>query len=106
MSLADLYERLATIDTETVKEASEQEKVAADEDAAGRIVARGFMDELSKLAGEMDFKPTPVQRAGSKATGSGPGNVTPPTGPSSIVNPGGGAGMVATQKKFKKSVYE
>lgn len=50
MSLANLYEKLTSTDEEMAKEAEEHEKVAAEEEAAGRITARGFMDELNKLA--------------------------------------------------------
>lgn len=50
MSLADLYEKLAAVDHEAQAEQQEHEKLAAEEEAAGRITARGFMDELNKLA--------------------------------------------------------
>ena len=50
MSLVDVLEQLESVDEEMEKEASELEKIAAEEDAAGRIMARGFMDELNKLA--------------------------------------------------------
>lgn len=43
MSLVDILEQLDAVDEEMTKEAAEQ-------DAAGRIMARGFMDELNKLA--------------------------------------------------------
>jgi len=44
MELTDIHE-------EMVREDGEMMKVAAEEDAAGRIMARGFMDELTKLSG-------------------------------------------------------
>lgn len=51
MSLADLYEKIAAEDVEEqYEETSEIEKLAEEYDAAGRIMARGFMDELDKLA--------------------------------------------------------
>ena len=43
MSLADYLDQLDA-------EQDDFEKIAAEEDAAGRIMARGFMDELDKLA--------------------------------------------------------
>lgn len=57
MSLADLYAVMESQDYEMQKEASEMEKLAAEEDAAGRITARGFMDELNKLAEGMALPP-------------------------------------------------
>ena len=50
MSLVDVLNHLESVDEEMEKEASEMEKIAAEEEAAGRITARGFMDELNKLA--------------------------------------------------------
>ncbi|MHC4644900.1 MAG: hypothetical protein ACYTBJ_05330 [Planctomycetota bacterium] len=61
MSLADLYEKIATVDVEAEQERTELEKLAAEEDAAGRITARGFMDELNKLAAAMG--PLPGMKA-------------------------------------------
>ena len=52
MSLSELYESMAAHDEDLVKQAQEHEKLAAEENAAGRIMARGFMDELHKLAGD------------------------------------------------------
>jgi hypothetical protein len=43
MSLVDTYEKIAAADAERFEK-------LAEEDAAGRIMARGFMDELNKLA--------------------------------------------------------
>ena len=51
MSLVDLYAAMEESDHELTKEAEELEKLAAEEEAAGRIMARGFMDELNKVAG-------------------------------------------------------
>lgn len=49
-SLQDVYNQIASQDAELEKQASELIKQAEEEDAAGRITARGFADELSKLA--------------------------------------------------------
>jgi len=53
-TLTEVYEKLASVDP-TIKEqleqqATELEKTAEEEDAAGRIMARGFADELQKIA--------------------------------------------------------
>lgn len=51
MSLAEMYEKIASMDNEEqYEEISDVEKTAAEYDAAGRIMARGFADELNKLA--------------------------------------------------------
>lgn len=47
MSLAKFYETM-------VSDEEEIEKQAADEEAAGRIMARGFLDELHKLAEQVE----------------------------------------------------
>jgi len=57
MSLSDLFAQMEGHDDELKKEASELQKQAAEEDAAGRIMARGFMDELTKLGGLPGFVP-------------------------------------------------
>ena len=53
-TLTEVYEKLAAVDPvikeEVIKQASELEKLAEEEDAAGRIMARGFADELQKIA--------------------------------------------------------
>lgn len=52
-SLTELYnEVLVPQDEELEKQAGEMLKVAEEEDAAGRIMARGFADELHKLASD------------------------------------------------------
>ncbi len=71
MSLADMYEKIAAYDNEVEEqheELSEVEKVAAEHDAAGRIMARGFMDELNKLAQMPPTGPSPalVKKTGKK----------------------------------------
>ena len=50
MGLTELYNQIADSDEEFQKEAAELDKLAAEEEAAGRITARGFMDELMKLS--------------------------------------------------------
>jgi len=50
MSLANFLNELEAQDEEMNKEAEKMNKLAAEEEAAGRIMARGFVDELNKLA--------------------------------------------------------
>lgn len=49
-SLTEIHEKLAAADNVIAAQNAELEKEAAEEEAAGRITARGFYDELSKLA--------------------------------------------------------
>ena len=58
MSLTDLYNEMTTIDKQMEKEAEEMYKISAEEEAAGRFVARGFIDEINKLAQQMPRTPT------------------------------------------------
>lgn len=50
MSLVEFYNEMTQVDDELKKEAAEMDKLAADEEIAGRFTARGFLDELNKLA--------------------------------------------------------
>ena len=50
MGLTEFYTQMVSEEEEHVKQASDMEKMAAEEEAAGRIFARGFVDELNKLA--------------------------------------------------------
>ena len=59
MSLADFHAAMEENDHEMTKEAEGLEKLAAEEDAAGRIMARGFMDEMNKIA-ELDKEAGPI----------------------------------------------
>jgi len=50
-TLTDLYNQaIVPMDVELEKQATELVKQAEEEDAAGRIMARGFADEMNKLA--------------------------------------------------------
>lgn len=116
MSLAEFLNEMEAYDDEMNKEAAELEKMAAEEEAAGRIMARGFMDELNKLAQDMKFKPEVIQQTRTNKGGiqqpKKPGQLGgyeakgPPPPRSSVVSPGAGAGTKATQKKFRTSAYE
>lgn len=48
-SLTEIYEQLSVKDNELEKQAAELLKQAEEEDAAGRIMARGFAAELNSL---------------------------------------------------------
>ncbi len=50
-SIAEIYEQLSAKDVEYLEKQAAEARVAEEEDAAGRIMARGFADELRKLAG-------------------------------------------------------
>ncbi|MHC4644907.1 MAG: hypothetical protein ACYTBJ_05365 [Planctomycetota bacterium] len=78
MSLAALFEQMEFGDQEMAKEAEDQVKLAAEEDAAGRIMARGFMDELNKLAQKSPYAPRQQPTAGQKPIPHGPLKVPPP----------------------------
>lgn len=73
-TLTDLYNQaIVPMDEELEKQAAELVKQAEEEDAAGRIMARGFADELHKLAQPPPaFHGSPaLQRAGGKDPGYG-----------------------------------
>ena len=53
-SLTEFYDtQLVPLDAELEKQAAEMEKQAAEENYCGRIMARGFADELNKIANDM-----------------------------------------------------
>lgn len=54
-SLTDVYNKVASQDAELEKQAAVLIKQAEEEDAAGRIMARGFADELNKIAQPFDL---------------------------------------------------
>jgi hypothetical protein len=55
-NLTDVYNQFASIDDELEKQASEMVKQAEEEQFAGRIMARGFADEMNKLAGSPAYE--------------------------------------------------
>ena len=76
MSLVDIHEKLSSHDEVLEKEAAVEFDKLAEEDAAGRIMARGFMDELHKVAGGIQAigagktVPSGDYRTGAAARGS------------------------------------
>ncbi|RKX67345.1 MAG: hypothetical protein DRP42_00675 [Tenericutes bacterium] len=81
MSLVDTYEKIAMADAERFEK-------LAEEDAAGRIMARGFMDELNKLAAPIAtaVQPRPPARAARENAATLPGPAA--GGPRQMFNSG------------------
>jgi len=98
-SLTELYNQaILPMDEELEKQASELYKQAEEEDAAGRIMARGFADELNKLAqpnfGEnVGLKPRQAPKAPAvgpqdkKVTVGGGKTLNPVTGNQAVPKP-------------------
>jgi len=68
-NLTDVYNQLSAADAVYLEKHAAQVKIAEEEDAAGRIMARGFADELTKLA------------AGAPPVAQPPKQVVPPKQP-------------------------
>lgn len=49
-NLTDIHNQLSAADQVYLEKRAEQIKIAEEQDAAGRIMARGFADELTKIA--------------------------------------------------------
>ena len=49
-NLVDIYEQISARDMEYLEKAAAEKVAAEEQDAAGRIMARGFADELQKIA--------------------------------------------------------
>ena len=62
----------AGYDDGSVDDSSDYVKIASEYDAAGRIMARGFFDEFSKLAGALDTDVSPNQMTESPSAASTP----------------------------------
>jgi hypothetical protein len=68
-SLTELYnQQILPLDEELEKQASEMWKQAEEEDAAGRIMARGFADEMNKLSAPMFDTASPIKDMGKGTT--------------------------------------
>jgi len=85
-SLTELYnQQIVPLDHELEKQATEMVKQAEEEEFAGRIMARGFADELNKLAGDPMALKYPGKAPGQGTTNLGSLPTTrksalPPTG--------------------------
>jgi len=64
-SLTDIYQSLSGRDAELLEKQAEEIKVAEEQEFAGRITARGFADELNKLAEEEGWVSQVRQKAGN-----------------------------------------
>lgn len=100
-SLTDLYtQALVPMDQELEKQAAELYKQAEEEDACGRIMARGFADELNKLAGA-PFKRTPAPPPTIEKTKAMKPNEA--FGPGKTITPGGNVEMKPDKLAPKKT---
>ena len=92
-TLTDLYNQaIVPMDAELEKQAAELVKQAEEEDAAGRIMARGFADELHKLAEGPGLTRRPnfsVGGRGAATETAKPASGSPAFGRGSKVTPGG-----------------
>lgn len=59
-SLSEVYENISARDQEILEKQAAEKLAALEEEAAGRIMARGFMDELNKLAQDAFGGTTPA----------------------------------------------
>lgn len=103
-TLTDVYDTMASKDVELEKQASEIIKQAEEEDAAGRITARAFADELSKLAEVSEYKPTKPAAGGFASGAANRQGGTIPSGGFGTSGGGAatGAGFGAGQAKRKQ----
>lgn len=108
---AELIDKMAS--DEAAELAGEQEepdmmKVAAEYDAAGRIMARGFYDEFQKLAGNMDTEVSDNQMADSpsKAKTEAFGERGLPTVPTNFAGSEAHDGQIETTGPGPKQVYK
>lgn len=72
-SLTEVHQKIAAQDAELEKQAAEMLKIAEEHDAAGRIMARGFADELHKLADASFALSSPQAQGANSAWANTPG---------------------------------
>jgi hypothetical protein len=96
------------IESEYEDEGNDIVKVASEYDAAGRIMARGFYDEFSKLAGNMDTSVTDNQMTESPSAASTPalGDRGLPTVPTNFAGNEAHDGMIETTGPAVKENYK
>lgn len=114
MSLANLHQSLAVRDREILEKKAAEEYQRGEEEACGQIMARGFMDELTKLADwgmptPQSIPSKPMQTGGGN-TGAGAGGMlggrkagAPPAPPPPAGSVTGGKG--ATMKDAKGQTF-
>jgi hypothetical protein len=97
MGLTDIIEELGAADGVLAEKQAEFEKEAQEEEYAGRIAARGFYDELQKIAGveRVNFKPAEVGKITGKPAAPAPGGAPPAAAAPKPPAPGGAMGAVA-----------
>jgi hypothetical protein len=111
VDFAKMAEALADAETEEYEEEYEETpdivKVASEYDAAGRIMARGFYDEFSKLAGNMDTDVSSNQMTESPSAASTPalGQRGLPTVETNFAGNEAHDGMIETAGQGGKQVY-
>lgn len=75
IDFAKMAEQIADTEADAIIADDEQDdiiKIASEYDAAGRIMARGFYDEFSKLASAMDTDVTPNQNTETESAAATP----------------------------------
>jgi len=72
-SLTEVHQKIAAQDVELEKQAAQMFKEAEEHDAAGRIMARGFADELHKLAEQQFALSSPAQQGANSGFANTPG---------------------------------
>jgi len=92
-NLTDIHNQLSAADQVYLEKHAEQIKIAEEEDAAGRIMARGFADELTKLAGPAKSPLTNTVPGSTGGFGSSSASIKAPGGTvkSGPYKTGGGA---------------
>jgi len=87
MGLTDILDELGAADGVIAQKVQELTKEAGEDEFAGRIAARGFYDELNKIAGaqRMAFGPGEGSKVvGRPAPGTAPAAAAPPKPPAPI----------------------
>lgn len=104
-SLVDVYNNLAEADAEILEKQAAEIKLAEEEDAAGRIMARGFADELEKIAqgqatGNNLPKPPPAPKPAQGSSGTIPAGDYQTSGATGNLNVGAGGPRGTVRKPF------
>jgi hypothetical protein len=100
-NLTDVYNQFASIDDELEKQAFEMVKQAEEEEFAGRIMARGFADELNKLAAPSFDTASPIKDMGKGTTIKSKGYAAAGGGGGGKHNISGGADNIAVNMSRK-----
>jgi hypothetical protein len=106
--LTDILEELGAADGVIAQQVQEMQKEASEDEFAGRIAARGFYDELQKLAGaqRVTFGPGEGSKVTGKpaaAPGTAPAPVVAPPKPPAPGGPSGGGGASGAMGAIAKA---